>query len=215
VHDVLEHIREEAELEVLLEAALGRWDPDRPAPETEPGREYRNALVREIENVRNDPAYRALDDTPGRRRELEFVHLVSGTDFLQGKIDLAAPGNGGLSALDVKTGGGDADAIRRKAEGYTLQRSVYVGALEAISGRPVTKFAFQFTSNGAQVGGPITDEIRSNAAEEVKRALDLMQGDAPALTQHPMECRFCGYKKMKWCEGVPFAVDSAVNQTNS
>jgi ATP-dependent helicase/nuclease subunit A len=41
VHDVLEHIREEAELEGLLEVALGRWDPDRPAPDTQPGREYR------------------------------------------------------------------------------------------------------------------------------------------------------------------------------
>jgi ATP-dependent helicase/nuclease subunit A len=120
VHDVLEHIREEAELELLLEAAIGRWDPDLPAPDTEPGREHREALAREIEAVRTHPAYRELDDAPGRRRELEFVHLATPGDFLQGKIDLAAPDNGGVAALDVKTGGGDAEALKRKADGYAL-----------------------------------------------------------------------------------------------
>lgn len=202
VHDVLEHIREEAELELLLEAALGRWDPDRPAPDTEPGREYREALAREIEKVRTDPAYRALDDAAGRRRELEFVHLVAAEDFLQGKIDLAAPDGAGVAALDVKTGGGDAAALERKADGYALQRSVYVGALEAVSGRPVTRFAFHFASNGVQVGGAVTDDMRSAGREDVRRALVGMGSDAPALTQHPAECRFCGYKRVHWCEGV-------------
>jgi len=205
VHDVLEHIREEAEVEQLLEVALGRWDPDRPAPDSEPGKEYREALAREIEAVRTHPAYRALDDVPGRRRELEFVHLVSADDFLQGKIDLAAPDSGpgdGVAALDVKTGGGDAEALKRKADGYALQRSVYVGALEAAGGRPVTRFAFHFASNGVQVGGPVSDEMRSAGAEDVRRALAAMDSDAPALTRYPAECRFCGYRKVRWCEGV-------------
>ena len=202
VHDVLERIREDADLEQLVDAAVGRWDPYSPAPETEPGREYREELAREVSAVRIDPAYRALDDAPGRRRELEFYHLVSADDFLQGKIDLAAPVDGGVAALDVKTGGGDHDALQRKADGYALQRSVYVGALEAVSGLSVKSFAFHFSSAGEQIGGSVTDELRSAGALEVSQALEAMGDDAPALTRYPTECRWCGYRKEKWCPGV-------------
>jgi ATP-dependent helicase/nuclease subunit A len=202
VHDVLEHIREQAELEELLEVALGRWDPDRPPPDSEPGREYRERLAREITAVRTHAEYRALDDSPGRRRELEFYHLVSPDAFLQGKIDLAAPDGDGIAALDVKTGGGDAEALKRAADGYSLQRSVYVGALEAVGGLPVTKFSFHFASNGVQIGGPVGDELRAIGKEEVQRALTALGDKAPALTQHPVECRFCGYRRVRWCPGV-------------
>lgn len=203
VHDVLEHIREEAELEELLEVALGRWDPDRPPPDSEPGREYRQALAREIGAVRSHPEYRALDEAPGRRRELEFVHLVSEEGFLQGKIDLAAPSPDGVAALDIKTGGGDADALKRKADGYALQRSVYVDALEAVGGRPVRTFAFHFASDGVQIGGAVTPGMRADAATEVRAALAAMGDGAPQLTKHPAECRFCGYRRVGWCEGLP------------
>jgi ATP-dependent exoDNAse (exonuclease V) beta subunit len=203
VHDVLEHIREEAELEELLEVALGRWDPDRPPPDSEPGREYRERLASEITAVRTHAGYRSLDDSPGRRRELEFYHLVSADHFLQGKIDLAAPDGDGIAALDVKTGGGDAEALKRKADAYALQRSVYVGALEAVGGLPVKRFAFHFAADGTQVGGSVDDELRAMGKEEVHRTLAAMGSDAPALTQHPAECRFCGYRKVRWCEGVP------------
>jgi hypothetical protein len=67
---------------------------------------------------------------------------------------------------------------------------------------PVTRFGFHFASNGVQVGRPVTDEIRSAAAEEVRQALVAMGNERPALTKHPAECRFCGYRKVKWCEGV-------------
>jgi hypothetical protein len=53
-----------------------------------------------------------------------------------------------------------------------------------------------------QVGGPATEEIRSAAAKEVRQALVAMGNEQPALTKHPAECRFCGYRKMNWCEGV-------------
>ena len=202
MHDVLEHIREEAELAELLEVALGRWDPDRPPPDSEPGREYREHLAREIAAVRGHPDYRALDDVPGRRRELEFIYLASPDGFLQGAIDLAAPaGDGGIAALDVKTGGGDAEALKRKADGYALQRSVYVGALEAIGGRPVTSFAFHFAADGVQIGGPVSAELRRRRRRS-SAALAAMGAEAPALTRYPAECRFCGYRRERWCEGV-------------
>ena len=202
VHDVLEHFREEIDLSELLEVALGRWDPDRPPPDSEPGRKYRDQLTAQISAVRDHPGYRALDDVPGRERELEFIYLASPDGFLQGAIDLAAPQGDGLAALDVKTGGGDSEALRRKADGYALQRSVYVGALEAIAGRPVESFAFHFASNGVQVGGEVTDVMRTEGADEVRRALAAMGTQAPALTKFPAECRFCGYRRVKWCAGV-------------
>jgi ATP-dependent helicase/nuclease subunit A len=202
VHDVLEHYREELDLSELLEVALGRWDPDRPPPESEPGRKYRDQLTAEISAVRDHPAYRALDDVLGRERELEFIYLASQDAFLQGAIDLAAPQGDGLAALDVKTGGGDAETLRRKADGYALQRSVYVGALEAIGGRPVERFAFHFASSGVQVGGEVSQAMREQGAAEVQRALAAMGSEAPELTKYPAECRFCGYRRVKWCAGV-------------
>ena len=117
----------------------------RASPAASTGRQ----LAREIEAVRGHPAYRALDDVPGRRRELEFIHLgVSRTASSRARSTSPPRRAAGIAALDVKTGGGDAEALKRKADGYALQRSVYVGALEAIGGRPVTRFAFHFASNG-------------------------------------------------------------------
>jgi ATP-dependent helicase/nuclease subunit A len=202
VHDVLENIREEAELAELLEAAVGRWDPYSPAPDTEPGREYREALAREVAAVRTHPQYRALDDTPGRRRELEFYHLIDADDFLQGKIDLAAPDGSGVAALDVKTGEGSPEVLERAAAGYSLQRDVYVGALEAVAGVPVTRFAFHFASSGVQVGGTVTEELRTAGKAGVLRVLHEMDAEAPALTKYPAECRWCGYRREGWCHGV-------------
>ena len=80
---------------------------------------------------------------------------------------------------------------------------MYVGALEAIGGAPVTRFAFHFASDGVQIGGPVGDDIRLAATADVKRALEAMGNDAPGLTKFPAECRFCGYRKVRWCEGVP------------
>lgn len=79
---------------------------------------------------------------------------------------------------------------------------MYVGALEAVGGVPVTRFAFHFATEGMQVGGAVTAEMRVAGADEVRRALAAMGSDAPGLTRFPAECRFCGYRKEKWCPGV-------------
>ncbi len=202
VHDVLEHLEEEDEFDRLLEAAIGRWDPAAPPPDAEPGRRYRERLAREIETVRSHPDYRALAARPGARRELRFVHLLGPDAFVEGKVDLAAPDGDGIAALDVKTGDADAAAARRKAEAYALQRSVYLAALEALSGRPVTRFAFHFSMARTQVGGPLSAEERAAAGPAVREAIGRIGVGEPALTEFPAECRYCGYRKVGWCEGV-------------
>lgn len=203
VHDVLEHTETEEEFEVLLEAAIGRWDAAAPPPETPSGRQYREALAQEIAAIRGDAAYRELDDRPGRRHELPFLQILGPDALIEGKIDLAAPGGEGFALLDVKTGGGDAEAVARKADGYALQRDVYVSALEAVSGAPVRSFAFYFSGARRQVGGALTDEERRTAAAAVRQAIEAMGAGAPALTRFPEECRFCGYKRVGWCDGAP------------
>jgi hypothetical protein len=202
VHDVLEHTKAEEEFEVLLEAAIGRWDAEAPAPETPSGKRYRGALAQEIATIRGDAAYRALDDRAGRRHELAFVQILGPDALIEGKIDLAAPDGDGYALLDVKTGGGDTQALTRKVDGYALQRDVYVSALEAVSGAPVRSFAFHFSGAGRQVGGALTDEERRAAAETVRQAIDALGTGAPALTRFPEECRYCGYKRVGWCDGV-------------
>jgi hypothetical protein len=71
-----------------------------------------------------------------------------------------------------------------------------------VSGLPVQRFAFHFATDGVEIGGPVTDELRHSGGEEVRRALDLMGSEAPPLTRYPAECRWCGYRKEKWCAGV-------------
>ena len=117
VHDVLERLREEAEVDELIDLAIGRWDEDAPEPGTPARLEYRGELRTEILAVAGHPAYRALDDRPGARRELEFVRFLAEDARLQGKADLAAPEGQGLAVLDVKTGG-DAASVKQRAEGY-------------------------------------------------------------------------------------------------
>jgi ATP-dependent helicase/nuclease subunit A len=203
VHDVLEHLAAEEEFDTLLEAAIGRWDAAAPPPETPSGQQYRGALAREIAAIKGDAAYRALDERPGRRHELGFLQILGPDALIEGKIDLAAPEVDGFALLDVKTGGTDAEALSRKAEGYALQRDVYVSALEGVSGSPVRSFAFHFSGAGRQVGGPLSDQQRRAAADAVRRAVDSMGTEPPALTRFPDECRFCGYKRVGWCEGAP------------
>lgn len=204
VHDVLEHLREMDELDGLLEDAIGRWDPDAPSPEAVAGGRYRGVLRQEIDSVAGDPAYRAVADLPGARRELGFVRLLGEGRELVGRIDLAAPREDGVVLLDVKTGGpASPGGAGRRAEAYAPQRSAYVSAIEAVAGRPVAIFAFQFSRAGTQVAEVITPELRARAATELEAKLDVIEAGERGLTASRRACWFCGYRRVGWCEGVP------------
>ncbi|MGE5090873.1 MAG: UvrD-helicase domain-containing protein [Bacillota bacterium] len=201
VHDVLEH-HGDGTVEQLLEAAIGRWDPDAPTPDELAGRPYRDELSGEISAVVDDPAYRVLADTPGAQRELAFLQLLSPDACVEGRIDLAAPADGGTVLLDVKTTQCAADEAPGIAARYSLQRDTYLRAVEALSGEPVTRFAFQFSAARTQVSEDVTDAMRAGAARRLDAILAAMrQGEAP-LTRFPTECRFCGYHRVGWCAGV-------------
>jgi ATP-dependent helicase/nuclease subunit A len=203
VHDVLEH-EGEAGLDDLLEAAIGRWDEDAPPPESERGVKYRAHLTDEVTRVLEHPEYAALAARPGARRELSFLHVRPDGSALQGFIDLAAPAAAGegLELLDVKTTQCGAAEAREIAGQYGPQRDVYVTAAGAISGRPVERFAFQFSRARVQVAEPLDAEARADAARRADlRAKEIASGGA-ALTSHPEECRFCGYRRVGLCAGV-------------
>lgn len=203
VHDVLEHLREMDEIDGLLEDAIGRWDPDAPPPEAVEGGRYRELLRQEIESVAGHPAYRAVADLPGARRELGFVHLLGEGRELVGRIDLAAPREDGVVLLDVKTSGAASPgAARRRAEAYAPQRSAYVSAIEAVGGRPVVAFGFQFSRAGVQVAEVVTPELRARAAAQLGATLEAIEAGEWGLTASRTECWFCGYRRAGWCEGV-------------
>ena len=202
VHDVLERLEEERELDALLEDAIGRWDEDAPPPETPKGTKYRVHLHEEVESVASHAEYRAIADLPSAKRELGFLHIADAEHFYQGKIDLAALEETGYALLDVKTSQGDAAASKKKAEQYAPQRDVYVASAEGISGRDVGRFAFQFSRAEAQVSETIGDDVRQQINTSLAARLETMSDDAPAMTEHPWECRWCGYKEVGWCEGV-------------
>jgi ATP-dependent helicase/nuclease subunit A len=202
VHDVLEQLREDDELDLLLEGAIGRWDPDAPPPDSAPGTRYRDHLRDEVARVAGHPDYRAVADAAGAEHELEFLHVTASGDVFTGAIDLAAPEDDGLALLDVKTNQGDEAAARRKAREYEPQRDVYVSAAEAIAGRPVARFAFQFSRAGSQVSRPIDDVLRREMTAHVRERLQRIGRGTPPVTAHAGECWFCGYRKVGLCEGA-------------
>jgi ATP-dependent helicase/nuclease subunit A len=202
VHDVLEHMQEQDELDQLLEDAIGRWDSNAPAPEGNEGRRYRSHLREEVESVAHHAEYRMLADHPSARRELTFLYIANDDSFAEGRIDLASAPDGGVVLLDVKTTQVDAGAARARVASYAPQRDVYVTATEGISGNPISRFAFQFTRAGVQIADDITDDLRATAQAGFREtAAEIGRGE-PKLTEYPKECEFCGYKKVGWCEGV-------------
>ncbi len=54
------------------------------------------------------------------------------------------------------------------------------------------------------VSEPVGAGERVEAGAEIGRMLAEMGEGAPSLTKHPWECRYCGYKAVGWCAGVPF-----------
>ncbi len=209
VHDVLEHLRRQDELDLLLEDAIRRCAPEAPAPGQPEGRRYRTALRQEILSVADHPAYRAVADHPTARRELGFVHVSGPAAFSEGRIDLAAAEPEGLVLLDVKTNRCAPEEATARAAQFGPQRDVYVAAVEAITGRPVARFAYQFSRAGTQVSQPVTDVEREGIATRLALALETMGRGTPRLADNPVECRFCGFKTVGWCEGVssPAAAD--------
>lgn len=204
VHDVLEHLREQDELDGLLEDAIGRWDPDAPPPDCAEGGRYRVPLREEVELASSHPAWRSLAGAPEARRELAFVWFFGPGRWFYGRIDLVAPVAGGrLSLLDVKTSRGlTAAAARRRAEAYAPQRDVYVCAVEGVSGREVGEFGFLFSGAGEYVPDAVAPELREAAVRNVAVALADIEAGERGLTAAPVECRFCGYRQAGWCEGV-------------
>ncbi len=204
VHDVLERSGLD-DIDVLLEDAIGRWDPDAPTPEVPAGRRYREELSEEIARVERHPAYRALADLPSARRELGFIHLAGAGAIVEGKIDLAARAEEGVVLLDVKTHQGEGDALAAAAARYALQRDAYVAAVEAIGGEPVARFAFQFSRAGAQLSDSVTPGMRGAASERFATLFRSLGGAEPALAMDPADCRHCGYRRVGWCPGADFA----------
>jgi ATP-dependent helicase/nuclease subunit A len=208
VHEVLERLDRDDALDALLDAAIGRWLPEDAAPEGLPSRTLRDELRAEVLAVAHDPAYRALADQPTARRELPFLAILGADEVAEGKVDLVALEGDRLAVLDVKTGGGDAEDAHRKARQYDLQRDTYVTALERIGGIPVGRFAFQFSAAGLQISEGITAEARRAAAVEIPRIMAHMGVGRPGLARNPEDCRWCGYKRVGWCGGVPAAGSS-------
>lgn len=205
VHEVLERLDREDELDPLLDAAIGRWQPEDTAPEAPHRRKLHEELRAEVLSVAGNPEYRALADQPTARRELAFLAILGAGQVTEGKVDLAALEGGALGVLDVKTGGGDAESARATARRYDLQRDTYVTALERIGGMPVGRFGFQFSAAGIQISEEITDETRRVAAVELPRIMEEMAAGQPSLAKDPADCRWCGYRRVGWCAGVPAA----------
>jgi CRISPR/Cas system-associated exonuclease Cas4 (RecB family) len=202
IHELLELAAENADADSVLDVTIGRWDPDAPPRDSVQGAAYRAELREEVDRVLADERYAGLAAAPGARRELSFFHVVDESLVLQGAIDLAAPVGSALRLLDVKTGNVDRAEAHRRAEGYGVQREVYVAAAEALSGLPVEEFAFHFSGPGEHVAVPITDELRRGAVERIRSAAAAMQAPEAALTELPYLCYRCGYRKVRWCPGV-------------
>jgi CRISPR/Cas system-associated exonuclease Cas4 (RecB family) len=201
VHDVLERLEEEAELDRVLEESIGRFDADAPAADVSEGIAYREHLREEVARIAEHPDYQAIARLPSARQELGYLHLLEGGGVMEGSMDLAARRDDGLVLLDVKTSQIGSAAAKERAAHYGPQRDVYVAAAEAISGQPAASFAFQFSKAAVQVAEEITPDLRQEIASGLAQAVRAIEGGDRSLTTHPWECQFCGYKTVGWCAG--------------
>lgn len=201
VHDVLERLREESDLELLLDDAIQRRDQDAPRSGTRRGERYRMHLREEIERVANEPGYRTIADLPDSRRELAFLYLAAEDEYYEGSIDLAAVEANRLALLDVKTPQCNEEVARRKAELYEPQQDVYITAVEGIAGMRAGRFAFQFSRAQVQVSQPVDDRLRRRAAQSVSSIARRIEGEANTAAEDPLECRYCGFAPVGWCCG--------------
>jgi ATP-dependent exoDNAse (exonuclease V) beta subunit len=202
VHDVLEGLQEDADVDALLETAIGKWDDSAAPPDSAMGRDLREMLGQEIRLVSEHPDYRNVAENPTRRREMPFVHLAGADRHLQGLFDLAACESDGLVLLDVKTAQGDVAHAAEVASRYDLQRSAYVTAAESIGGMPVSRFAFQFSRAEAQISTPVGPAEREQARQQVEEVFAAIEAGDAGLTAYPKECGYCGFKRAGWCPGV-------------
>ena len=209
VHDVLERYIDDIELGVLLEAAIGRWDPDAPPPDVRPGIAYRQRLTQGIETILANSSYRNVLDREDARRELGVSYVRSSGEYVDGKIDLIAPSDDGYAIVDVKTSECDEDVAKVKAEQYAPQKATYVGAVEGISGSAVESFGFQFAGAGAHVGGSVTNDDRKNGERMMDELIQLARAGSREMTRFPGECEFCGYREVGWCPGAAKEVETA------
>jgi CRISPR/Cas system-associated exonuclease Cas4 (RecB family) len=210
VHEVLEKLREDSELDALLEDAIERHDPDAPPLGSQEGARQRASISDELRAVLEQEEYRNVFAAAGVRRELGFLHIVAPGVHIEGKIDLVAPSADGYRIVDVKTGKCDPDVAVKKAEQYGIQEAVYVRALEEISGTPVAQFGFQFSAIPKEVGESISNEVRARLSQRLDAALGELAVDPPALAKSAHECRYCGYRTAGWCAGVPELAVSAI-----
>ena len=215
VHEVLEKLREDTELDALLEDAIERHDPDAPPPESEQGARQRASISDELRAVLEQEEYRDVFAAAGARRELGFLHIVAPGAHIEGKIDLVAPSPDGYRIVDVKTGKCDPDVAPKKAEQYGIQEAVYVRALEEISGAPVDHFGFQFSAIPREVGETISNDVRARLSHRLDAALAELALDPPTLAKSAHECRYCGYRTAGWCPGVPELAVSVIEPVAS
>jgi ATP-dependent exoDNAse (exonuclease V) beta subunit len=202
VHDVLERWEEDAELEALVEEAIGRWDPNAPPPDNPTGVHYRADLREEVSRVLAMPEYAGLANADTARRELTFLRVLADGQALQGAIDLAATVGDGVSILDVKTSALDAGQVEAKTAQYTSQRDVYVSTADALGELPVHEFAFVFSRPGVSVRTTHDAASVVAADERVHATLQRMGAMPYSLATNPRACFFCGYRAAGICEGV-------------
>jgi hypothetical protein len=118
----------------------------------------------------------------------------------QESVDLAAAEGERLVLLDVKIPRAT-PRRQHKVEQYRPQRDVCT-AVEGISGLPVHRFAYQFSRAGVQLVDRIGQAERDSIAAALAQRVARMEEGRPRLTDHPAECRFCGYRRVRWCPGV-------------
>jgi hypothetical protein len=147
IHNVLERIREEGELTVLLNETIGSLDDPDLEASLRPGSEYRVMLEGEIERVIRSPEWAQY--TEGAHwRELPFVHLAEPEQWRVGAFDLYRPGPPNGLVVDFKTHPVKSQKeVARVAEGYSVQVEVYRAAA-ALRGERA-KVRLQFTTLAA------------------------------------------------------------------
>jgi ATP-dependent exoDNAse (exonuclease V) beta subunit len=144
IHEVLEHIEDEAQLAELLDVAVGSLDSPELEQRLARGTAEREAIEAEIQKVVSSPEWRWYVEGP-HWRELSFVQFRHPRKWYVGAFDLYRPGEPTGLIVDFKTQTlkGSAEAEARK---YRLQALVYRAVARRLGCQADVRF--HFTNSG-------------------------------------------------------------------
>lgn len=133
------------------------------------------------------------------KREVSFDWKVKEDAIVSGKIDWIREKNGGWEIVDFKTDRVRHQHVEKIAQTYALQLALYALALEATTGKEVTRTSLFFLEPGKVFSVPHDDATRKATRERLHRILKRLSSGNTSIGKTLPPCGTCSYHHNKMC----------------